>query len=151
METQGIRILDSKDNIVSVKLHDILEEIPYEDSLKWSILYLTITLKPNSKNNDLKLEEKINNSKNGYPISWLQLNELSKIIHQEIELIVIASKEKQNLRRYKNDQEMYETCDIVIEMFDSCFWEVFSKDKTLIDNLAKKFKETKLLESDFEK
>ena len=46
---------------------------------------------------------------------------------------------------------MYETCDFVIEMIDSGYWEVFSKDKTLIDKLAKKFKDTQFLEPDFQK
>ena len=55
------------------------------------------------------------------------------------------------LHHYETDKEMYETCDIVIEMIDSGYWEVFSKDKTLIDKLAKKFKDTQFLEPDFQK
>lgn len=55
------------------------------------------------------------------------------------------------MRRYESDQEMYETCDIVIEMVDSGYCEVFSKDKDLINRLAAKFKDIKFLESDFEK
>ena len=53
------------------------------------------------------------------------------------------------MRRYNNDQEMYETCDIVIEMVDCGYWEIFSKDEQLINRLAAKFKETQFLESDF--
>jgi hypothetical protein len=53
--------------------------------------------------------------------------------------------------RYETDQIMYESCDIVIEMFDSCFWEVFSKDEDIINRLASKFKETKFLKPDFKK
>ena len=44
---------------------------------------------------------------------------------------------------------MYETCDIVIQMFDSCYWEVFSKDTQLIEKLAKKYKQIKFLDPDF--
>ena len=38
-----------------------------------------------------------------------------------------------------------------IEMIDSGYWEIFSNDKILIDKLAKKFKDTQFLESDFQK
>lgn len=37
-----------------------------------------------------------------------------------------------------NDQEIYESCDFVIEMIDSCYWEVFSKDVDPINRLATK-------------
>ena len=62
-----------------------------------------------------------------------------------MDIIVIGSKDKDSLHRYDNDQEMYESCDIVIEMVDSNFWEVFSKDPSLIARLKAKFKETELL------
>ena len=68
-----------------------------------------------------------------------------------MDITLIGCKNETLLHRYDEDQDMYETCDIVIEMFDSNFWEVFSKDESLIDRLAKKFKEIKFLEPDFEK
>ena len=46
---------------------------------------------------------------------------------------------------------MYETCDISIMMFDGGYWEVFSKDASLIERLSKKFKEVEFLEPDFER
>jgi hypothetical protein len=65
--------------------------------------------------------------------------------------LIIGCIDAQKIHWYENCQEMYETCDIVIEMVDSGYWEVFSKDFTLIDRLAAKFKDTKFLASDFEK
>lgn len=46
---------------------------------------------------------------------------------------------------------MYETCDIVIEMIDGGFWEIFSKDIAWIDRLAKKYKKIEFLTPDFQK
>lgn len=43
MKTKGIRILDKKNNIVSVELLDILSEISEGNSFCWSILYLYAT------------------------------------------------------------------------------------------------------------
>ena len=37
------------------------------------------------------------------------------------------------------DQEKYESCDILIELIDSAFWQVFYKNEELINRLAKKF------------
>ena len=45
---------------------------------------------------------------------------------------------------------LYETCDIVIEMIDSNFWEVFSNNENLIKRLPLKFKETEFLDSNFQ-
>jgi hypothetical protein len=45
---------------------------------------------------------------------------------------------------------MYETCDIVIEMIDGGSWEVFSKNVTWINQLAKKFQSVEFLASDFQ-
>lgn len=56
---------------------------------------------------------------------------------------------EQDLIRYVDDQDKYENCDIYLEMVDTTFWLVFSKDESLIDRLAAKFKEVELLESDF--
>lgn len=44
---------------------------------------------------------------------------------------------------------MYENCDAVIEMVDSSFWEVFTKDSNLLDRLSTKFKDIEFLDSNF--
>lgn len=80
-------------------------------------------------------------SENGLFVSWKELNEIANKIDQLLSIIIVASRDSKNLHRYEDDQEMYETCDIVIEMIDSYFWEVFSKDYEFIDRLATKFKE----------
>lgn len=155
MNSKGIRILDSTDDVVSVKLSDILNIIPYEDSLNWAILFSDLILV-----SDISLEEgksiiaketQINKSPNGVSFSWEELQTLSKKIHQEIDLIIVGCRNKEFLHKYQNDQEMYESCDIVIQMIDSSYWEVFSKDDNLIARLAQKFKEVEFLEPNFER
>jgi len=83
-------------------------------------------------------------------LTFESLLEISKKIFQEINVTIIACKAKENLHHYKEDQEMYETCDIVIEMIDGGFWEIFSKNVKLIDQLAKKFQDIEFLTSDFQ-
>lgn len=151
MKTQGIRILDNKNEIVSVKLLDILDVISYGELFNWAILYSYVILKPNQGINILELEEKINHSQNGYEINWKNLTQFAEKIHQEIDITIIGCKNKKKMHRYKEDQEMYETCDIVIEMIDSGYWEIFSKDKLIIDKMATKFNDIEFITSDFQK
>lgn len=155
METIGIRILDGEDNVVSVKLSDILNIIDDGNIFNWAILFSDIILVSEITLQEGKSiiaqEKQINKSANGLHISWGELKSLSKKIHQEIDLIIIGCKNKENLHRYNSDIIMYNTCDIVIEMIDSSFWQVFSKDGDLIKRLAKKFKDTKFLSPDFKR
>ncbi len=151
MKTQGIRILDNKNEIVSVKLSDILDVISYGELFNWSILYSYVILKPNQGITIFELEEKTNNSENGYKVSWEQLKQLAEKNHQAIDITLIGCNNDKLLHRYEDDKEMYETCDIVIEMIDGGFWEIFSRDFDLISKLKEKFKETELLKPNFKK
>jgi hypothetical protein len=148
---KGIRILDKKDRIVTTELSDILQEITEGDQFEWSILYLQTTGNLGEGKSIPEFERQIIDSEKGFFIIWKDLNDLSHKFWDLMDIIIIGCKDRKLLRRYKNDQEMYETCDIVIEMVDSGYWEVFSKDDGLINRLAGKFKEIKFLSSNFEK
>ena len=150
MKTQGIRISDIKEG-KCITFSEILSYIKNGQQFYWSILWLDVTPFHNEGEYIIQLEKEINKSEKGLLESFDFLKKLSSKIFQEIEMIVIASKKKENLHRYKEVQEIYETCDIVIEIIDGGYWEVFSKDKTLIDKLAKKFNDIKFLTSDFQK
>lgn len=151
MEIKGIRILDKKNRIVAVELPDILEEIDNGPSFNWSILYIDALGEFVDRKSILYFTEEINKSKIGFYIKWDELNIVSKTLYEVIDILVIGCKDESNLHRYEEERKMYETCDIVIEMIDSNFWQVFSKDERLINRIATKFKDIKFLESDFEK
>jgi len=149
MKTRGIRISDGIDDILSPTLPDILKEIYNGDSFYWSILFLHASGDLGEGKSIPEFEEQIYNSEKGLFINWEELNILSGKFFQIIDIIIIGCQNESLLHRYENEHEMYETCDIVIELHDSCFWEVFSKDEQLINRLASKFNEIKFLESDF--
>lgn len=151
MKSKGIRISDNEGRVVSVKLQDLLEEIHDGNAYHWSILEIDALEKLGEDVRYQDLEKEIYESENGFFINWDDLNTLGRKFHQIIWITVIGCKNEKLLRRYENDQEMYETCDFVIVMFDSSFWEVFSKDASSINRLAEKFKDIKLLETDFVK
>ncbi len=149
--SRGLRILDKKDGVVTVSLQDILSEVIGGDRFHWSIIYLQTTGDLGEGKSIPDFEKKIIDSEIGYPLKWMELIQLSERFWDLWDIILIASLYPVNLKRYKSDQEMYETCDVVIEKVDSNYWEVFSTDYSLIKRLATKFKEIKYLETDFEK
>ena len=151
MKTKGIRILDKKNNIVSVELLDILSEIPKGHSFDWSILHLYATGCLSEHQSIPAFEEKIRQSEKGFLVSWEELNDLAKKFWDLIDITIIGCADKSLIQRYDNSKKMYETCDFVIEMIDSGYWEVFSKNIKWIDQLATKFQKVEFLAPDFQK
>ena len=147
MKVKGIRILDKKNGIVSVNLSDVLEAVPHGNIFHWSILFLYASGHLGEGKSIPAFEKQIYDSEKGFFIDWNDLNMLSKKFYQIIDITLIGCKNKNLLHRYDTDQKMHETCDIVIEMIDSNYWEVFSKDEELINCLTHKFKEIKFLKS----
>ncbi len=139
----GLKISDGEEYI-TVTIKDILEEIPYGSSLNWAILDLD-GIGPIGKNiSTPDFIEEVSDSKDGVSITW---NDLNTIFNDMciFDITVIASPKKSNLHRFKNDLEMQQTCEIVINFFDSSWWEVFSKNSNLINKLAKKFQKVEFL------
>jgi hypothetical protein len=151
MSSKGIRIEDEINRVVSVKLPDVLCEIHNGNQFYWSILDLQGTGNLGEGKSIPAFVDQIDHSENGYYITWEDLVALSYKFWQTYDIVIIGCYDKKKLRRYENDQVMYETCDVVIVMFDSSYWEVFSKDPTLISRLGAKFKNIKYLEPDFER
>ena len=149
MKSQGIRISDKKNGTGLIDFVDILAEINNGNSFYWSILFLEVIGNLGEERLNPPFAENINKSVNGLFMDWEGLNSIAKKFEQVIDMIVLGCKDKNKLQRYEIEQEMYETCDIVIQMVDSSFWEVFSIDVQLIERLEKKFKQIKFLESDF--
>ena len=145
MKTKGIRISDGNENILEPTLSDILKEITNDSSLHWSILFLDGTPNPGEGSFLAKYIDQINNSENGISTSLEDLIKLSDKFHQMFETIVIGSKDSKLLKRYAKEEEMYIMCDIAIELIDCAFWEVYSKDESLILRLAKHFREIEFL------
>lgn len=146
MRSTGIRIKDIKKNgVISPQLPDFLEEVQKGDSIYWSILFLDAMGNLGEGRSLPVFEQQIYDSENGLSISWDDLNALSRKFYQIIDMVLIGSRDKHMIRRYKEDQDRNESCDYVIDMFDSSYWEVFSKDEEFFNRLVKKFKDVEFL------
>jgi hypothetical protein len=151
MKIQGIRIQDKKmlgkTRVVSVELKDILEEVHDDNKLYWSILFLEAIGNLGEGKSLPAFEKQIDQLEIGLLINWEDLKVLANKFQQIIDLRLIAGNNQEVLKRYENDEELYQRCDIVIEMNDSSYWEVFSKDKSFIQRLGDKFKDIVFLTS----
>lgn len=134
MRTYGIRISDS-----SVKISEILEEIKNGIDLSWCILSLDGTPDPEKGN-------AVNESKKGLQTNWDEILSIGKEFSQISEIVILGSATKEFLHRYDNDQDMYRSCEIVIELKDCAFWQVFSNNQGIAERLSRKFKEVKFLQ-----
>lgn len=143
--TYGIRISDKENGVVSVYLPEILNEILNGNNFYWSILFLSCTGNLGEERSVPVFEDQIRKTEKGFSLSWTELNVLAKKFFQIKDITLIGCVGENLIRHYNNDEEMHENCDIVIEMIDCNFWEVFSKDKSLIERLLKKFKNTEWL------
>lgn len=149
MVVQGIKILDVEKDVISVNLSDILEEIQYGSALQWLILFSDVIPLREEADFIASIEKLINESREyGFKISWEALRSFSKKILQSMELTIIGCADINFLHPYSSDKEMYKNCDIVIDIINGWYWEIFSKDPALIAILSKRFKKIEFLDPD---
>ncbi len=144
MKTMGIRIF--LNDILRIKLSDVLAEIPNGDSFLWSILFIDGTPNPGQGKHLAEYKNQINESEDGLRVEWKDLFNLSSQFYQIFEIIVLGNYDVNALHRYKNETEMYKTCAITIELIDCTFWEIYAKNQEIISNLSKKFPQFEFLE-----
>ncbi|WBM74098.1 hypothetical protein [Saprospira grandis] len=133
-----IKITSLNSTVLEIELLDILSNIDTPEKYKWSILWLEAM----AKDEDfpmLDFEKKVNESKNGQFTSSQNLIELGEACTQIIEILLIADMDRNKLKRYESDSEMKKSCQYCIELIDSSFWEITSKDENFLLKLREKF------------
>jgi hypothetical protein len=128
-------IKGNKDEIyLSITLEDVINQLSGYESYKWCILWVEGV----SRNiNIIELEREINDSKQGKEIFGKDLLPLFKKFDQVLELLLIGDEDENKLKRYEEHKEMKQECEFVIELVDSSYWEVTSKNVQFNDNLIK--------------
>lgn len=133
-------------DILSVKLHDILMEIDRIDIRIWKLLWIEavssqmITLRLNNTEMYMsELEEVVNNSKDGILISPDELLKMSTLFDDLIEIVIIGDKDEFTVQKKGNDDEIKSRCEYFIELVDSSYWEITTKDNKFVSNLKRNF------------
>lgn len=136
MIKKTIKIQGDNSSFLSVSLIDILTQIENGEKYSWNILWIEAIGNPENTNM-LEFEEKVNNSINGFLLSWNDLVKLSKSLFQVINIVLLGDENKNNLKRYSDDEEMYLNCTFYIELIDSSHWEIKCKDIKSVEQLTK--------------
>ena len=133
---QNMYILNNQDRSILEKV--ILYYSKITSSSKWAILYLH-AFGNLTKNTMLEFEDEVNNRKNPEILSHSKLTEILNQIEVINEILIIADHNTQKIRRFSSDNDMYNECDLTIELCDSTYWQVSSNNTDLLDFLKKEF------------
>ena len=126
------------DKVSQNSLSDILKLIDKDTpKLLWKILWFE-GMMPESNFNVVEFENQIKNSDSGV---FTTLDELENLCNtaQIFEILIIGDFEESNLKRFENDEEMYKKCFVSIEMSDSSFWIVHTKNKEIQNELESSY------------
>lgn len=116
---------------LSISLYDILIQIENFNYYKWKILWIEgISLQLNM----LEFENIVNKSEDGLLVTPQELLDIAKKIDQLIELVLIGDEDENNLHKLEDDVSIKQQCLFFIELVDSSYWEISSKDKSYIEN-----------------
>lgn len=152
MKSKGILIRDNKSvgeiTTLDFSLSDVLKLIERAEELNWAILELEVTGGDLEEKKWAQLRQFETSEEKVTRIDWKDLCETSEKFWQIVWITIIGCKDPKSTKNYQNDFEMYEACDVVIEVIDGGAFEVFSHDHFLIKRIKKAFKDTMPLEPD---
>jgi len=152
MKSKGISIRDNKSigeiTTLDFSLNDVLKLIKHAEELNWAILELEVTGGDLEKEKWAQLRQFETSEEKVTRIDWRDLCETSEKFWQIVWITIIGCEDPKLVKSYQNDFEMYEACDIVIEVVDGGAFEVFSHNHSLIKHIRETFKDTVLLEPD---
>jgi hypothetical protein len=98
--------------------------------------------------NVLELEKAAYQSPTGVEIKWQTLTAMAGIFHQIIDIILIGCLEREQIRKFDDDLEMYRSCEHVIELVDTSYSLVHSHDESFINCLASNFRDVEFLDDE---
>ena len=143
MDMLGIRISDTTDDVVNVRLHHLLEVIGpgYQ---YWEILCPDVVPKVKDEE-EIASVKRIIASEGKHGVCFHGLRYLASMMHQEINFYAVGSAKQFSEVSNLDLRLLSEQSDIVIEMVDSSYWEVHCKDPEVISFLQRAFHDTEII------
>lgn len=135
----GIRIHTNDPDV----LLTVLELLPDPASLRWFIFEVDgVSIDHPDIPTITEMISEVENTKYGYEISAHQLNQLPGYFADIWWLMIIGQKEL-TVSKHTDEETTYAQADVVIDMFNSTYWDVYSKDQAYIaaitDALGKEY------------
>lgn len=145
MKTRGLRVFDEGNDKILIPLHDILKLVD-QHAYHWGILFVDGMPKKPYVEEISHVQNILEKSDQGIPISEENLMELSSKFFQIYEIVLIGSKNHLDLKKDYSEIILFQQHDIVIVMIDCAFWEIYSHDKSLLEKYEKKFLKTEWID-----
>jgi hypothetical protein len=137
MGLHTIRIVGSRSDFLSVGLNDILFSIKNRSDYKWAIAWIDgIGLEGTFFE---KFSKEINDAVTVLPVTLEELIIIASKIDQLFDVMIIADRSIDNLRKFNNFEEASTTCALVLELIDSSYWLITSKNKEFLIEMAEGF------------
>lgn len=140
-----IRIDGDSNEVLSVDLIDILNCIDSGERTNWALLWIEAIGELVGAESILDLEQRINKAEKGTIMTWYELVGLSTGITQAIDLLIIGDKNPLNIRE-RSTNGIYENYDYTIELIDSSYWIIYSKNEAFLKGVFEKLEGVKFLD-----
>jgi hypothetical protein len=144
--------IKSQDNqgTAVIELIDLLKLINKDrQQLVWSILDLEAVgdISEIWERGILDLEENIKYLYQGYILSWQMLVLLAQKFDDVINTVIVGCHEVTQIPSLIPDSNIYNPCEIVLELIDSSVWRIYAKDERLLQHLHHEFSSDTKLET----
>lgn len=121
-------------NFYNLNLGLILRYIkPYISGYTWSLQWIegAGNVRDILGINMIELEKKCRSSTNGMIISFEKLNELSLVLDDLIDVLLVGCEDRKRIPRAYKVHNWEDMCDIIISREDSSIWQLYSKDTNI--------------------
>ena len=133
-----------------IELIDLLKLINKDrQQLVWSILDLEAVGDVSEvwERGILDLEENIKYLHQGYILSWQMLVLLAQKFDDVINTVIVGCHKVTQIPSLIPDSNIYDPCEIVLELIDSSVWRIYAKDERLLQHLHHEFSSDTKLET----
>jgi len=133
----SLKIIGTTTGYLDISLNKLLLKISHPQKYSWMIMYLDGLGEVNGKS-IVYFEEKVQKSFDGYILDWEELLEIS-LLPDIFDILIIGDEKAENLHKYDSDKEMIESCDFTIELVDSSYFLVNSRNTRFLEVLKAEF------------
>lgn len=145
-----IEISDDTSESLSISLEDILRCFNHKDEYHWVLLWIDGLITKKGIDTILgyqsvvDFETAVNKSKKGIKMPLDDIQTIDSSTDQILNLLLLSDKNIKNIKRFKQDEEMYDKCSSVIELVDGAYWEICTDNNEFVDNIFQNLKEAKI-------
>lgn len=149
-ENYGIRLYGHDDFVLDVDLPLILAEVSQGEKYHWGVNSFEGMPKKEVDEQTLEKFKLLSESEDQtVRMTWKELNDFAASMHQIYDGYFFASQDEALVSTLQEGESLYSSYDILINMIDSSFCDVFTVDVNLIKRLAKKVEIFQIMSTEY--